>query len=303
MPQRGAHSRLVRESLAQSLEIPMHCPHRILALALSMSLSVAPCICLAQAKSAKAQTMRTAISPATRFAQYGHNGAWLLKYESSAPQIVHGAALANESQAPMSTFKVLLALIALDIGELRSAEEVVTWDGRPYPKRPEWQADMALRQAMRTSSEPYFRTLAARIGRDRLVAWVQRLAYGNAQMGADPRRAWIDGVLRITPEQQLDFIDRLRRGDLPFDQATMAAVKAVMLESEVNGRRVYGKSGTGAAQGETPGVGWWIGWVEGGRLPSTSFALQVELKTADDRKQRIKLAQHLLQDAGVLPAQ
>jgi beta-lactamase class D len=283
---------------------------------LCMFLSLAPLACIAQAAptetstgpsiepsikpSIKAPRTRAVPSPAARFAGYGHDGAWLLKREGGTSRIVHGAPLARKTQVPASTFKVLLALIALDTGVLRGADDVLRWDGQRYPNKPEWQADMALRQAMRTSSEPYFRTLAARIGRDRLAAWVARVGYGNERIGADPARAWHDGVLRVTAEQQLAFIDRLRRGDLPFDRATLAAVKAVLLESETDGRLVYGKTGTHSPQGATPGVGWWIGWVEGGGQPSASFALAVELKAPDERAGRIALARGLLADAGLL---
>lgn len=245
----------------------------------------------------KANTTPTA---AARFADYGHPGTFLLQRDGARPQVVHGDAWATTPLSPASTFKVMLSLIALETGALRSADEVVKWDGKPYPDRPEWQKDMALREAMQTSSENYFGTLAMRIGHERLAEWIQRIGYGNGRVGTNPPRVWHDGVLTVTAQQQLGFIDRLRRGDLPFSAKTVATVKATMLDSETNGRRIYGKTGTHLNSDGT-GNAWWIGWVEGGKGPAASFVLVVELKTAEYRGKRIALGKQLLRDSGVLP--
>jgi beta-lactamase class D len=238
---------------------------------------------------------------AARFADYGHPGAWLIQREGDRMRVIHGGALADKQQPPASTFKVLLALVALETGALRSADEVVPWDGRKYPNFPEWQTDMALRQAMRTSSESYFRVLADRIGRERLAAWVAKVDYGNGRIGPRASRAWHDGVLTVTAKQQLAFIDRVRRGDLPFAPATLATVKAAMLTREANGRRVYGKTGTSSNDNGQTGVGWWIGWEEGNGA-ATSFVLELELKTLDSRDKRVVFGEQLLAEEHAAPA-
>lgn len=271
---------------------------------LSPALSAAPPM-----KAAAAPTAADRI--AHRFADYGHTGAFLLQRDGAAPQTLHDDAWAATPLRPASTFKVILSLIALETGALRSADEIVEWDGKPYPDKPEWQKAMALRGAMQTSSENYFGTLATRIGHERLAGWVQRVGYGNGRVGANPPRVWHDGVLTVTAQQQLAFIDRLRRGDLPFSAKTIATVKAAMFDSETNGRRIYGKTGTHLDDDGT-GHAWWIGWVEAGRgegdgmqynrWPAASFVLGVQLKKMDDRAKRIALGKQLLRDAGVLPA-
>ena len=238
---------------------------------------------------------------AARFNAYGHAGTFLLQRDGAGPQIIHGADWSTKPQPPASTFKVMLALIALETGALRSADEVLKWDGTPYPDKPEWQKDMALREAMQTSSEHYFGVLAKRIGRERLAEWVTRVGYGNGRVGPNPSGIWHDGVLAVSAQQQLAFVDRLRRGALPFSAKTIATTKTAMYDGELDGRRVYGKTGTHPGNRAQPGVGWWIGWVEGGNTPAASFALGVALKTMDGRAKRIALGKQLLRDAGVLP--
>jgi beta-lactamase class D len=237
---------------------------------------------------------------ATRFANYGHAGTWLLQRDGGAPQVLHGADRAAMPLQPASTFKVFLALVALETGTLRGADEVVPWDGKRYPRQPEWEKDMALREAMQSSSENYFGTLADRIGHDRLAAWVARADYGNGRIGEVPAKAWLDGVLTVTARQQLAFVERLRRNDLPFSAKTIDAVKAAMLDETIGGRRVYGKTGT------LDDNAWWIGWVEGGwveghKAPAASFVLGIDLKTPENRTKRIALGKQLLRDGGLLP--
>ncbi len=265
---------------------------------------------LSAAPPAKAVAAPTA---AARFADYGQTGTFLLQRDGARPQTLHGDAWATKPLRPASTFKVMLSLIALETGALRSADEIVKWDRKPYPDRPQWQKDMALREAMQTSSENYYGTLATRIGHERLAEWVKRVGYGNGRVGIDPPRVWHDGVLTVTAQQQLAFIDRLRRGDLPFSAKTIAAVKSAMLHSETGGRRIYGKTGT-HSDGDGTGNAWWIGWVENGgmqdnRWPAASFVLGIQLKKMDDRTRsialgkRITLGKQLLRDAGALPAE
>jgi beta-lactamase class D len=260
-------------------------------LALAQTLSAAP-----PAKPAPAS------STTARFDAY----TFLLQPDGQRVQAVRGAGLADTPLRPASTFKPMLALIALETGVLKSADEIVPWNGKPYPDRPAWRRDMALREAMRTSSESYFGVLAERIGRERLAAWVQRVGYGNGRIGPTPALAWHDGVLTVTARQQLAFVDRLRRGDLPFSAKTVAAVKAAMRDDDTSGARIYGKTGT-YRDADRTGNAWWIGWVEGPQ-GHASFALAIDLTSMDDRAMRtaldtrIALGKRLLRDAGVLPA-
>lgn len=287
----------------------MHRPARptMRAFAIAFTLSAALSATLAcGAAPPSTPVVRATPSPAARFAAYGQPGVFLLQRSTDRTQTVHrassvSAALADAPRRPASTFKVMLALIALETGALRSADEIVPWTGDAATTRREWRRDMALREAMQTSSEPFFATLAERIGRERLAAWVTKVGYGNGRIGEVPARVWHDGVLTVTPRQQLLFMDRLRRGALPFKAAHLAAVKTAMRDETVTDARLYAKTGTHLGDDDT-GSAWWIGWVE---TPSgaTSFALLIELKRAEDRAKRIALGKQLLRDAGALPGQ
>lgn len=266
---------------------------------LVLTLSLAATLSLAVFSSPLLHASESALQQTTKHrATYPHATTWLLLRAGQDAEVVHGDDLAQTLQTPASTFKPLLALIALQTGELRDADEIVPWDGRRYPSQPQWQKDMALAEAMLTSSESYFRSLAERIGRDRLAAWVARVGYGDGQVGDRAETAWHVGGLSITAQQQLQFIDRLRRNDLPFDRRHIDSVKRAMLSFDNNDVRIYGKTGTSLPQGKS-GLGWWVGWVERAN-EQTSFVLLAELTQFDGREQRLAHANALLLEAGIL---
>lgn len=236
-----------------------------------------------------------------RFTDYGTPGVWLTQSDDGTIHETLAGESAGAARRPASSIKPLLALIALETGALAGGDELVPWDGREYPNFPQWQRATALPEAMESSSESYFRTLAARIGRDALAEWVARVDYGNGVIGEQAEAAWHDGVLLITPRQQLDFADRLRRGDLPFAPQHMATVREAMRGGDVDGTAVFGKTGTGLRRGDNAGVGWYVGWTEGGSTDA-AFVLMVALEDkVDGRDRRVRLAHQLLRDTVQAP--
>jgi beta-lactamase class D len=103
-----------------------------------------------------------------------YRGSFVTKTDNQLT-IWHGADNANSASTPASTFKVFLALVGLETGVLRSVDEIIPWNRQAYPGRAEWHVDMALMEAMQTSSESYFQVLAERIGQQRLATWVKRM--------------------------------------------------------------------------------------------------------------------------------
>lgn len=223
---------------------------------------------------------------------------WLLADGSGQRVLEVGGDALEQPRVPASSFKPVLALIALEEGVLASADEVVPWNGERYPTQPRWERVMALDEAMRSSSEPYFRELARRIGRERLAAWLRRIDYGNGQLGEDPARAWIDGELRISPRQQLEFIGRLHSGELPFAGRHREAVLASMREHSDGKRTIYGKTGTQLGSADSSGLGWWVGWVQADG-EAHLFVLAVPLQGFDGRGKRLALANALMDASGI----
>ena len=75
---------------------------------------------------------------------------------------------------------------------------------------------MTLGQAMKASTVPVYQKLARRIGLDLIQKEVQRIGYGNQQIGIVVDNFWLVGPLQITPLQKVLFVEKLANTQLAF---------------------------------------------------------------------------------------
>lgn len=203
---------------------------------------------------------------------------------------------------PASTFKIFNALVILDAGVVEDEHEVIAWDGVDRGSDG-WNASQGLATALQRSSVWVFQELARRVGPERMQAALTREGYGNATMGGPIDQFWLDGGLRITPEEQVAFLRRLYDGDLGFSERAMAAVKRMMLVEEGEGYAIHAKTGWARPEGAAgPQIGWWVGWVEREEGPAF-FAISFESvgDAFDMGPQRRATAERVLRHLGVLP--
>lgn len=178
---------------------------------------------------------------------------------------------------PASTFKIPHAMIALETGARSGVEERETWDGTKYSFEG-WNQDHSLASAMRTSAVWYFQRTATRIGRPAMVDWLAKLRYGNATVGPDLTKFWLDGTLLISSDEQLDFMHRVARRSqhLPVRESVLNAVDGMLVQEPgtiVRGKpmqvsalwdpqvRLYAKTGSGDL-GKLE-VRWLVGYILG----------------------------------------
>ena len=204
---------------------------------------------------------------------------------------------AEQRLIPASTFKIPHSLIALETRVIEDEDEVIPYGGQPQPF-PEWEQDMNLRDAVRTSNVPVFQTLARRIGAERERRWVNRLHYGDREIGTVVDRFWLDGPLEISAVEQTRFLSRLARQQLPASKHNQLTVRDLLKVEEKDGYALFAKTGWGMST--EPGIGWWVGWVERGDDLYT-FALNIDIEADGDTAKRVPLARTLLQTLDVLP--
>jgi beta-lactamase class D len=184
-----------------------------------------------------------------------------------------------ERRTPASTFKIFNSLAILDAGAVTDEHEVIEWDGVERWVVG-WNQDQTLETAFQRSALWVYQELARRVGRDTLHAWLGREGYGNATLGDSLEAAWLDGSLRISPEEQITFLRRLRAGDTGFSDRAERIVREIMIADTMSGAVLRGKTGWSWREGEN--LGWWVGWLErGDSLPRSSgdtyfFATTVE---------------------------
>ncbi len=133
--------------------------------------------------------------------------------DGSAPYVSDAAECAVPT-APASTFKIPHSLIALETGVVQNAFDLVKWDRSPQPF-PAWERDHSLDSAVKASVVWFFRRTAALIGRERMIESLKNFEYSADSFDADLTMFWLNGDLVVSPREQMRFLGRLMRHDLP----------------------------------------------------------------------------------------
>jgi beta-lactamase class D len=168
-------------------------------------------------------------------------------------------AAADVATLPASTFKIFSSLYGLEEGVVDGPDHVLAYDGGRYG-RAEVERDLTLKEAFQRSAYWYHRDVARKAGGSRLKHWLDTVPYGNADTSGGFDQCWLKGGLRITPHEQVRFLERLVKESLPFSRRTMDLVKELMIEQDTLGHVLRAK--TGWALTDTADIGWYVGWVE-----------------------------------------
>lgn len=236
------------------------------------------------------------------FAEAGVDGTFVLHEVGSDEIQVYDPERADTRRIPASTFKILNSLIILETGTVADVDEIVEWDGVQRDV-PEWNRDHDLRTAIEVSAVWVYQELARRVGEEAMSELVDAAGYGNADIGGGIDQFWLDGDLRISPLQQVDFLGRLVDDDLPFSRENMAAVREIMVRESGDGWSWSHKTGT--ALSEDPVLGWLVGTTEYGGS-TWIFAMNLDLGPVDvpsqiDPQVRQQITRTILVAEGALP--
>ena len=178
---------------------------------------------------------------------------------------------------------------------------VLTWDGIQR-ELPEWNRDLNLREAFKLSAVWFYQVLARRVGYDRMKQWVIQGGYGNQEIGSkdDIDQFWLNGKLRITPQQQIQFLHRLYKNDLPFSERTLSIVKEIMIAEKTPDYTIRSKTGWfGFGNDSIPNIGWYVGDLEKGENVYF-FATNIDIRNKKDSAARIELTRRCFKALAVL---
>ena len=227
---------------------------------------------------------------AAAFEEAGVSGTFVVHDAARNVYLVHDLERAHTRFIPASTFKIPNSLIALQTGVVTDTAEVIPWDGRERAISA-WNRDHSMTSAFRYSVVPFYQEVARRIGPARMKDFVSRIEFGNNDVGGEIDGFWLHGDLRISPMEQIDFLQRLHEGNLPFSEEVVAAVRDVMVEEDSSDYVLRGK--TGWALRESTDVGWYVGYVERGDRVYY-FALNMDITDPEQGALRKQLARKLL---------
>ena len=232
------------------------------------------------------------------------DGAFVLYDLKRDRYLRHNEARCRERFSPFSTFKIPNSLIGLDTGVIPDAEFRIKWDAEKYPAHSRdtlpfsaWWQDQTLRTAFKRSVVWYYRELALKVGEQRMRDYVKRLRYGNEDASGPVNNFWLNSSLRISADEQVEFLKRLHREELPVSKRSTAIVKDIIKLEETPDYRLSGKTG-GGPLGENRYLGWFVGYVET-KDNTYFFATEIEGPTyISIRDERIALTKRILAGLG-----
>jgi len=244
---------------------------------------------------------RSEIRPdlAKRFTDAGTAGTFVGYKVDDYLVIASDADRSGEAKLPASTFKIPNSVIALETGVVGDPDkDVFKWDGvtRSFEA---WNRDHTLRSAIAASAVPVYQEIARRIGAERMQKYLDLFEYGNRDIGGGIDQFWLTGNLRIDPVQQVDFVDRLRRGALPVSKRSQEQVADILPVTRSGNSIIRAKSGLLGAEVGKPSLGWLVGWSEKGSA-STVFALNLDVREPRHIADRMNLTQACLADIGAI---
>jgi beta-lactamase class D len=231
------------------------------------------------------------------FETAGTRGTIVVRNVGSDRMIVYNRARAETAYLPASTFKVPAALIALETGVVKDAyRDVLPWNGIEFIV-PACNQDQTLATALQRSCIPIFADLGKRIGDARLNKYLAAFDYGNHD-AAGGYPYWLEGNLRISAFEQIEFFDRLRKDALPVSPEHMQTVRDIILIEEGDGYVIRAK--TGWVTSPNPDLGWLAGWVARGDSIHL-FALNLDIEKPEHAAARLAIVKAVLKDLGALP--
>lgn len=203
-----------------------------------------------------------------------------------------------ESFIPASTFKIMNSLAGLESGVIPDQDYIIKWDGTPQ-EFVEWNQDHTLKTAFQHSVIWYYQELARRLGREQMQEYVDAAQYGNQNISGQIDTFWLEGDLRISPDEQVEFLRRLYTGDLPFSQRAMDTVKDIMIIEDVGGYTFGGKTGT--AVRVVPHIGWFVGYLKTDDNVYI-FATNIELQSIEGNLGKARaITENILHDLELMP--
>ena len=238
-------------------------------------------------------------SLAKRFADEGTIGTFVGYKTDDYLIVASDKDRSGQAFLPASTFKIPNSLIALETGVVGDPDkDIFKWDGVKRSIEG-WNQDHTLRSAIAASAVPVYQEIARRIGAERMQKYVDLFEYGNRNIGGGIDQFWLTGELRIDPVQQIDFVDRLRRGVLPVSRRSHELVRDILPVTKVGEVTIRAKTGLLGAELGKPSLGWVVGWAEKGSA-QTVFALNIDVREPRHVAGRMKLAQQCLTDIGAI---
>lgn len=175
---------------------------------------------------------------------------------------------------PASTFKIAISLMGFDAGVLKDEHSpslpyqngYVDWGGAT------WRQAQDPTSWIKYSVVWFSQQVTRSLGMPRFQQYVRDFQYGNVDVSGDNGkdngldRAWISSSLKISPLEQVVFLEKIVNRQLPVNQHAFDITgKITEIAGAPDGWTIHAKTGTGfprenGVADESHGYGWFVGW-------------------------------------------
>jgi beta-lactamase class D len=222
------------------------------------------------------------------FQDRGVEGTIIISSLDGKMNYVHNSRRSETRFIPASTFKIPNTLIALEEGAVKNEKEVIKWDGK-NKGFDAWNRDQTLETAFPVSCVWFYQELAKRIGNQKYLAHLKKLGYGNEKTNPDVTIFWLEGDLKISAKEQINFLKKLYAESLPYSKDNIILLKRIMIVEENPQFTIRAK--TGWAMRTDPQQGWYVGYVETkGQIWFFATNLEIRKKGDDVFRKEITMA-------------
>lgn len=160
----------------------------------------------------------------------------------------------DESFVPASTFKIANTLIILEEGLISDLSQVIKWDGDVRGYSP-WNKDQTLKTAFQLSCVWCYQYYARQVGNEKYLSYLRKFNYGNGLTGVNVARFWLDGELRVSLLDQIDFLRKVHTEELPVQNKHIQTLKTIMLSEQKDHYKIWSKTGWSGQDG------WYVGYL------------------------------------------
>ncbi|MGH7599336.1 MAG: class D beta-lactamase [bacterium] len=234
----------------------------------------------------------------------GIDGAFVLYDTKNDKYYRHNEKRCAERLSPCSTFKVPNSLIALETGVVADENFVIEWDSVAIPRQslvsPNWARDHDLRSAMQYSVVWYYQEVARRVGEENYRHYLRKINYGNQDISGGVDRFWLASTLKISANEQIEFLKKFYRDELGFSKRATEIVKSIIVLEQADQYTLRGKTGAGPRENGKM-LGWLVGYVET-KDNLYFYALNMDGEIFQEvSARRMELAKALLRELKILP--
>ena len=199
------------------------------------------------------------------FDKYQVCGCFVLFNPADNEIIRYNSNLCDSGYIPASTFKIPNALIALEERVISDTNQLIKWDGHHWPVK-NWNQDQTLRTAMKYSCVWAFSKIAEKINIRTYYKYIDAFNYGNKNLKGEPNRFWLAGQLRISANEQVEFLNKFYNYNLAVSKQNIDIVKAIITLEKSDSYKISGKTGGGMLN-DSDYIMWFVGYIEKNKKP------------------------------------